>query len=185
MSSDKPVRETFIGPAEESEPETQNVANLMRDKDISFYLDVHSIGRDVMYTWGIETDQTTDPTQNFTSAAWDGKRDGNRRNAYQEYIPATRGGPRESWRPTRISDQIFLQGGRVEPGRAGAVRVPRHAGRRDVRHHRHHPGLLLQPLVRAGYRRRPDQPGAVHHARSRAGDPRQSPTGRAASPPTT
>ncbi|HEY3878927.1 MAG TPA: M14 family zinc carboxypeptidase [Trebonia sp.] len=113
-SSDKPVRETFTGPAAESEPETQNVASLMRDKDISFYLDVHAIGRDVMYTWGTETDQTTDPTQNFTNAAWDGKRDGTQHDTYQEFIPAS-AAALGIVAAQRISDQIFVKAGGSSP----------------------------------------------------------------------
>jgi Zinc carboxypeptidase len=113
-SSTNPVDDTFIGPAAESEPETKNVANLMRGKDISFFLDVHQISRDVLYTWGTETDQTTDPTQNFTSATWDGKRDGTEHNGYAEFIPA-RAAATGLVAAQRISDQIQDKAGGSSP----------------------------------------------------------------------
>jgi murein tripeptide amidase MpaA len=113
-ASTKPKRNVYIGPDAESEPETKNVANLMRDKNISFYLDVHQIGRDVMYAWGTETDQTTDPTQNFTNATWDGKRDGTRRDTYREFIPAS-AAALGIVAAQRISDQIQVKAGGSSP----------------------------------------------------------------------
>jgi hypothetical protein len=113
-SKTKPTSDVFTGPAAESEPETQNVASLMRDKDVSFYLDVHQIGRNVMYAWGIETDQTTDPAENFTNPAWDGKRDGTRRDTYREFIPAS-AAALGIVAAQRISDQIQVKAGGSSP----------------------------------------------------------------------
>jgi hypothetical protein len=114
-SSADPVKETYIGPAAESEPETKNVANLMRGQDISFFLDVHQFGRDVLYAWGIETDQIDHPEQNFTNAAdWDGKRDGTQHNAYAEYIPA-RTAATGLVAAQHISDQIQDKAGGSSP----------------------------------------------------------------------
>lgn len=81
--------EVYIGPSAESEPETQNLAGLMRSANISYYLDVHSYGRDVLYSWGLETSQSTDADLNFADSAWDGMRDGNDPSAtlYAEYVP--------------------------------------------------------------------------------------------------
>jgi hypothetical protein len=81
------VDEVFAGPKEESEPETRNVAGLMRDEDINYVLDVHSFSRDVLYTWTTEVNQSVDATMTFRNAAWDGKRDGARHGTYSEYIP--------------------------------------------------------------------------------------------------
>ena len=113
-SSTKPNNDEYIGPAAESEPETQNVANLMRDKDISFYLDVHQIGRTVAYAWGTETDQTTDPAQNFANPDWDGKRDGTQRDTYREYIPAS-AAALGIVAAQHISDQIQAKAGGSSP----------------------------------------------------------------------
>jgi Zinc carboxypeptidase len=91
QSSTDPLDEIYVGDvtngSAESEPETKNVANLMRTKNISYFLDVHQFGRDVLYSWGLDTDQTTDSTQSFTNRALDGARDGSNYANYQEYIP--------------------------------------------------------------------------------------------------
>jgi murein tripeptide amidase MpaA len=86
-TSTNPVNELYAGPAKESEPETRNVANLMRSKQIEFFMDVHAFSRDILYSWGIEANQNTDGTQNFANPAWNGKRDGVTHNAYGEFIP--------------------------------------------------------------------------------------------------
>lgn len=86
--------ETYIGPAAASEPETQNVQELMRDKNISLFIDVHSFGRKILYPWGTETDQSADSIQTFLNHDWDrggihGGRDGvdPGATAYEEYFP--------------------------------------------------------------------------------------------------
>jgi murein tripeptide amidase MpaA len=89
QTSDDPCDpEVYAGPAAESEPETQNLAGLMRSANISFFVDVHSYGRDILYPWGLDTDQSTDPAQNFANTAKDHLRDGVHHSAYGEYIPA-------------------------------------------------------------------------------------------------
>ena len=87
-SSVHPADDTYIGTAAESEPETVNVARLMRDKGISHFIDFHAYSRDILYCWGLDSNQSTDATQTFTNAAWDGRRDGTGGNAYKEYIPS-------------------------------------------------------------------------------------------------
>jgi Zinc carboxypeptidase len=85
-----PTNEDYVGDAKESEPETANVANLMRTKGVSFYLDVHAYGRQVYFPWGLDYNQTADPTQSFTVASWNGKReaDDSPYANYQEFVPA-------------------------------------------------------------------------------------------------
>lgn len=114
QSSASPVDETYIGSAAESEPETKNVANLMRTKNISYYMDVHQYSRDVLYSWGIETNQATDATQNFASAAWDGKRDGTHHDTYKEYIPSSTAAAAAA-AAQHISDQILAKAGGSSP----------------------------------------------------------------------
>lgn len=113
-SSTNPADDTFIGTAAESEPEAKNVANLMRTKNISYFIDFHAYGRDVMYSWGLETDQTTDQTQNFANSAFDGKRDGTANSGYKEYIPATALTEGRTM-ADRISDQIRIKSGGADP----------------------------------------------------------------------
>ena len=41
---------------------------------VGYFIDVHSFGEDILYNWGDDDDQTTDPTMNFHNPAFDGKR---------------------------------------------------------------------------------------------------------------
>jgi hypothetical protein len=113
-SSASPSEETFIGPSAESEPETKNVAGLMRNKEISFYIDFHAYSRDILYSWGLDTNQSTDATQTFTNTAWDHRRDGVGHTAYSEYIPAIDDGVHQAM-GKRIGDLIFTRAGGSDP----------------------------------------------------------------------
>jgi hypothetical protein len=80
--------QVYIGPAAASEPEVRNVAALLRDEEIEFFVDVHSFSRKLLYPWGMDGDQSRDASQNYANADWDGRRDGTVGGAYGEYIPA-------------------------------------------------------------------------------------------------
>jgi hypothetical protein len=80
--------QVYIGPGAASEPEERNVAALLLDEDIEFYVDVHSFSRKLLYPWGMDGNQTRDPSHNYTNSAWDGRRDGTVGGTYGEYIPA-------------------------------------------------------------------------------------------------
>lgn len=78
----------YIGTAAESEPETRNVKTLM-DQGARFFMDCHMYGPDLLYSWGIEENQTTDPLQNFRNSAFNHLRDGlTGSGSYREYIPS-------------------------------------------------------------------------------------------------
>lgn len=51
------------------------------------FVDVHSYSEVVLYPWGDDENQSTDPTKNFLNPAWDGLR-GILGDAYREYLPA-------------------------------------------------------------------------------------------------
>ena len=93
QSSKNPCDEqVFIGPSAASEPETQNVQSLVAAGRPAYFMDVHSYSRDILYPWGMDDDQGSDPTENFTNHDWDrsgprGGRDG-LGGAYGEYLPA-------------------------------------------------------------------------------------------------
>jgi hypothetical protein len=80
--------QVYVGPAAESEPEVRNVAGLVRDLNIAYFVDVHSFSRKLLYPWGMDGNQTSDPSQNYANTAWDGRRDGTTAGPYGEYIPA-------------------------------------------------------------------------------------------------
>jgi len=80
--------QTYIGPSAASEPEVRNVARLLIDQQIEFFVDVHSFSRKLLYPWGMDHNQSRDRSQNFANPQWDDRRDGAPGGAYGEYIPA-------------------------------------------------------------------------------------------------
>src|SRR5262245_22715992 len=85
LASDNPAIETFHGPKPFSEPETQNVRWLMDRFNPVLFLDLHSYDGDVLFSWGSDENQITDPSQNFMNPAYDGKR-GRIGDTYREYL---------------------------------------------------------------------------------------------------
>ncbi len=80
--------DVFKGPSAFSEPETRNVRWLIDSfPGLACMVDVHSFSELVLYPWGDDQNQTTDPNQNFQNPAFDGQR-GTPGNNYKEYIPA-------------------------------------------------------------------------------------------------
>lgn len=78
------------GPA--SEIETTNVKNLIDAKNPGFFIDVHSYGRKLMFSWATETNESANATQNFGNANWNrtgpmGGRDGTSGALYAEFFP--------------------------------------------------------------------------------------------------
>jgi carboxypeptidase T len=95
MTSTDPCSEIYRGPRAESEPETANVTWLLeRSPTVSYFIDVHSFGEDILYNWGDDDDQTTDPSMSFRNPAFDGKRGipdstpGGDKEKYREFLPA-------------------------------------------------------------------------------------------------
>lgn len=88
-SSDIASAETFHGTTAMSEVENQNIGWLMKQQTkLSWFLDLHSIGGDILYGWGDDDTQTMDPTQTFTNSAYDGKRGIIGDKEYKEFIEA-------------------------------------------------------------------------------------------------
>jgi carboxypeptidase T len=53
---------------------------------IRFFVDLHSYGEDILYSWGDDEDQTADPNMNFLNSAYNGIRGIGEDTAYQEFI---------------------------------------------------------------------------------------------------
>jgi murein tripeptide amidase MpaA len=90
-TSDDPcnANQVYHGPSPFSEPESRNVKWLLdTNPRTRWFLDVHSYSEDILFSWGHDEDQSTDPSMNFRNAAFDGKR-GNPGDAYKEFIPKT------------------------------------------------------------------------------------------------
>lgn len=74
-ASTEPDAETFYGTGPFSEPETRNIKWVFdTHPKINWYMDIHSFSSAVLYPWGDDTNQDSDPAQNFTNSAYDGKR---------------------------------------------------------------------------------------------------------------
>lgn len=87
-TSSNPSSETYKGESAFSEPETRNVRHLLDTyPNIGYFVDVHSYGGLILYSWGDDNNQTTDPEQNFLNPAHDGKR-GVPGKGYREFIPS-------------------------------------------------------------------------------------------------
>ncbi len=85
-STDPCDPQTYIGPAAASEPEVRNVAALLREQRIEVFVNVHSFSRKLLYPWGMDDNQSRDPSQNWRNPAWDDRRDGAPGGAYGEFI---------------------------------------------------------------------------------------------------
>jgi carboxypeptidase T len=88
-STDPCDHDVYIGPAAGSEPETKNVVWMFDTfPHIRYFVDLHSYSEDILYNWGDDNDQSTDPQMNFQNPAYDGKRGIADDKAYREYIAA-------------------------------------------------------------------------------------------------
>lgn len=87
LASDDPSQDTYHGHAAQTEPETRNITYLHDTfSRIKWYVDVHSYSQDILYVWGDDELQISDPTKNFTNPAYNGAR-GLVGDSYSEYIP--------------------------------------------------------------------------------------------------
>jgi len=88
LASSDPSSDIFHGIAAFSEAETKNVRYLFDQfPQISWFMDIHSFGGDILHSWGDDTNQSGSLSINFTNAAWNGQR-GLPADAYGEYIGA-------------------------------------------------------------------------------------------------
>jgi carboxypeptidase T len=87
-STDPCDYQLYHGPSAFSEPESQNAKWIFDNfPNVRFFVDLHSFGEDILYSWGDDEDQTSDPNMNFRNPAFDGTR-GVSGDAYKEYLPA-------------------------------------------------------------------------------------------------
>jgi murein tripeptide amidase MpaA len=86
-STDPCDYQVYHGPAAFSEPESQNAKWIFDTfPNVRFFIDLHSYGEDILYSWGDDEDQSSDPNMNFRNPGFDGMR-GVAGDAYKEYIP--------------------------------------------------------------------------------------------------
>jgi murein tripeptide amidase MpaA len=81
--------ETYIGPLAASEPETRNVVWLLDEyPQVGYFIDLHSYSETILYSWGTDENQSSDPSMSFTNPAFDGRRGRIHDNVYREHIAA-------------------------------------------------------------------------------------------------
>lgn len=79
--------DVFRGSGAFSEPETRNVRHLLDAfTNIGFMIDVHSYSELILFPWGDDDNQTTDPAMSFANPAFDGVRGTPGDSLYREYI---------------------------------------------------------------------------------------------------
>ncbi|MBX9949405.1 MAG: hypothetical protein K2Y39_09580 [Candidatus Obscuribacterales bacterium] len=88
-ASQDTCKDIFIGSSAASEPETKNVAWLIQQPNVGWFIDVHSAIPAIFHSWGIDENQSTDPTMNFQNAAYNGVRGRTGDSNYKEYIPVS------------------------------------------------------------------------------------------------
>jgi murein tripeptide amidase MpaA len=86
LASNAPGSDLFHGTGPFSEAESKNVRWLFEQYPrISWFIDIHSYGGDILHAWGDDENQSTTTSMNFTNPAWNGQR-GVKADAYGEYI---------------------------------------------------------------------------------------------------
>ena len=93
-TSADPCSEVYYGPSAASEPETSNVVWLLDHyPGVGYFIDIHSFGEDILFNWGDDDEQVTDPSMTFSNPDYDGKRGipdsapGGDPSKYREFIP--------------------------------------------------------------------------------------------------
>src|SRR6266403_2635334 len=86
--------EVYHGDSPFSEPETRNVKWIHDNfPNIGYFVDLHSFGQDILYSWGDDDNQETDPSMNFQNTSYNNVRGildalgQTGHEAYREYIP--------------------------------------------------------------------------------------------------
>ncbi|KAI0408317.1 zinc carboxypeptidase [Xylaria palmicola] len=92
VASSNPSSEVFHGTAIFSEPETQSIKYILDTyTKVRWFIDLHSYAGDVLYSWGSDTDQSTQPYKNFLNSTYDSVRGitgDSTSSKYGEYISA-------------------------------------------------------------------------------------------------
>jgi murein tripeptide amidase MpaA len=136
-TSANPCDDVFRGPNAFSEPETRNVRWLLDTYPrIRGVIDVHSFKQKIYHPWGDDSEQTTEPNQNFQNPAFDGLRGNPADTIYSEYIPS---GDRDWFvdAGTRMSNAIKEVGGTVYGVEPAVQLYPTSGTSKDYSYGRH------------------------------------------------
>jgi len=136
-TSSNSCSEVFKGSAAFSEPETRNVRHMLDTySNICCMADVHSFSELILYSWGDDDNQTTDPAMNFQNAAFDGLRGNPGDSLYKEYIPS---GDQNFMAQTgnKVRDAISAVRGRVYTVEQAVLLYPTSGTSKDYAYSRH------------------------------------------------
>ena len=88
-TSSDPRSFTYKGQSAFSEPECRNVRDVLdAHPHIGYYVDVHSFGELILFSWGDDENQNTNPQQNFLNPTFNGVRGVVGDTTYKEFMPA-------------------------------------------------------------------------------------------------
>lgn len=88
-ASNNPRSAAFFGTAPFSEPETRNMISVYeRFPKVRWFMDVHSAAGTLLYSWGDDANQASNPKMNQFNPKYDGLRGPPEDNIYKEYIEA-------------------------------------------------------------------------------------------------
>jgi murein tripeptide amidase MpaA len=138
--SDNPCNtdQIYHGPSAFSEVESQNVRWLLDAfPRTRWFMDVHSYSQLVLYNWGDDHNQTTDPDMDFRNPAYDGMRSLVLSDTtYKEYIPA---GDESIARTLaqRVRDAIGAVRGKLYTAQQGVDLYPTTGSSSDYAYARH------------------------------------------------
>lgn len=86
-TSNNPASSIYKGEHPFSEPEIKNLIHLFEtNKSIGYYVDIHSYSELILYSWGNDDNQTSDPGQHFANSEFDGLRGELGDTRYREFI---------------------------------------------------------------------------------------------------
>jgi carboxypeptidase T len=88
-TSSDPRSFTYKGQSAFSEPECRNVQDVLdAHPHIGYYVDVHSFGELILFSWGDDENQSANPNQNFLNPTFNGVRGVVGDTAYKEFMTA-------------------------------------------------------------------------------------------------
>ena len=112
---------------------------------IRYYVDVHSFGELILFSWGDDENQTTDPHQNFLNPAFDRVRGVVGDAAYKEFIPTEDQGTLVGLARSMSAALRAVRGKRYTVQQAVGL-YPTSATSDDYAFHRHQVNSALQQV---------------------------------------
>jgi carboxypeptidase T len=129
--------DVFKGASAFSEPETRNVRSLLEHyPNIDCMMDVHSYSELVLYPWGDDENQSTDPAMNFQNPLYNDLRGVAGDALYKEYMPAADADWFQST-GERVRDAIAAVRGRVYTAEQSIYLYPTSGTAHDYAYSRH------------------------------------------------